>query len=381
MLSELKLCFIPFALSRLLFFAVVVIVASNIKTELPARGGSIFHVEAGLKYEEVKSNITNILLQGDAAWYLEISKYSYPEINENNLNEKNTPKHWVFYPLFPIFVSILGLFLPSLISALIINSTLLLLSLVLLVKLGKLRNFDERKLKLTCYFLCFHPLSYFLSTPHSESVFLFLLTLTVYLIERLNKLHFISWALLLITRPSGILASPGLFIHYLLKKKDQKISILGFSMLLIPLSLFYYFLYTITGDPLISFTNQKFWGRETLNLSNFNFNNISLFKPWSSNLVHAILITLSVLSATLLTKKKDWGLVLIILLPLVVPSMGGSLLSIGRYSLALFPIYLGLVSIKDKNLNNFGYTYLAISSFIYGTMCLCYALGVSFALT
>ena len=50
MLSELKLCFIPFALSRLLFFAVVIIVASNIKTELPARGGSIYHVEAGLKY-------------------------------------------------------------------------------------------------------------------------------------------------------------------------------------------------------------------------------------------------------------------------------------------------------------------------------------------
>ncbi len=202
----------------------------------------------------------------DSAWYLAIAEHGY-----------NVDGRPAFFPLFPMLVAAAGALTGSpLLAAILISSGLGVLALYLLHRLVML-DFDAVGARNAVRIVAFGPSAFVLSAAYSESLFLVLSIGAVYS-ARLGR-----WApagllgaLAAGTRPTGLLLLvPLLFIYLYGPRADRPSPGIGAMrrrhrlapdvlwLALVPAGLLAYLAYLgiQTGDPLAAFTAQSDWER------------------------------------------------------------------------------------------------------------------------
>lgn len=321
----------------------------------------------------------------DSGFYLEIAEKGYFFDQAKNLY--NT----AFFPLYPLLIRLFSyVFQSEVISGLIISSLAAFGACFFIYKLAKLElNDNNSALKSVFYFLIF-PTAVFLASIYTESLFIFLAAACLYY-ARISKW---SWAGIFgffaaLSRPIGII----LFLVLILEYFEQRNFKFNFKRvetsstptaptrnlfwqnyknilwtLLVPAGLLSYmtFLWIKFKDPFLFLKAQNAWDRKIgfdfwglwINLKNHLHD---IFLP-SQNFAFSLrndfefffFLTFLILSIFVFFRlRKSYGLYCF--LALLIPFLTCSLISMTRFTLVLFPVFILLAkwTIKREWLNYF----------------------------
>ncbi|MBP9675034.1 MAG: hypothetical protein KBD63_08070 [Bacteriovoracaceae bacterium] len=372
--SKLRLILPAFIASRVLVLCLIIFTQQVQIEKIPAKEGFNYKPELLLDIHKIPENLKLVFSSADADWYFKIAEVGY----DNELFTKTTPKNWVFFPLFPLLIKLLNLITHSSIaSSLLISHFCFLLSLYFLASfLGEL-SFSDTEITRASFLLCFFPVSYFFSAPLTEPLFFLLLIASWYFLElRKTTTSILLYSLLLITRPTGVIILPA-YIFRLQQKGLLNIkNIIPFgAILVLPLSCFLFYLYKLTGNFLAFSQNQLAWNRGLISfselLSQTYHNPNILMISWNFILLNISLTLAAFMLAIYHLTKKRYDFFLLIFLPLSISLSTGSYVSLARFCMVSFPIYLALVEIFRSE--KYFYLLLSIFTAIFAVMTLLYS--------
>jgi len=285
-------------------------------------------------WPESPKSFVNLHARWDSEFYLDIAQngYSCPS---------GTLCNAVFFPLYPFLIKLLGS-LPGInyyLAAFLISNLSLLGAVIAFYNLLLLKYSPQTAQK-AIWFLLIFPTSFFFTTIYTESLFLFLSILCFYFTFKSKwKMAGLVGLLASFTRVTGfLLFFPMLWEFF---RKEKKISLqtgwLGLT-LLGPVAFFAYH-WKKFGDFFLFLKTEELWGRSffVLNWDHFKL----LTDPAKVNLSLDLLILISVLiSIIFIWKKIRKSYALYMGLTLAAPLITGTLMSINRYVLVLFPFYI-----------------------------------------
>ncbi len=281
----------------------------------------------------------------DSSWYLDIAKNGYV------FNGAEKLSNVVFFPLYPLLIWVVSFIIGGnlILSGWILSTIFLFLALVYLLKL--VREFHgEIDSQLTLLFLLIFPTAFFFNAVYTESLFLFLSTATFYYAFKKNFfLAGVFGFFSALTRITGLLlVIPLIWEYFRTYKFKQFLNKKLLSIFLVPLGTFSFFLfhYLRFGDFFLFFKVEKWWGRDfTLNKDHF----LMLTHPATANLILDVTFIVFAVIATFFVFKKfraSYGLYMVA--TLIVALSTGTFMSIGRYIMVLFPIYILMASVKNQ---------------------------------
>jgi len=326
-------------------------------------GGSLF----------INNNLSENWIRFDGEWYLDIAKNGYDEdlpiVNpENIVCNQGTgfcQRNFAFFPLYPISIStvhnISGLSYE--LSGILLSNIAFLGCVYLLYKLSK-QLFNSKIAFMGTLLFAVSPLSYIFSAYMSESLFTFLLLLTLLL--SINKKYVFAGlvgCLLAATRNTGILVIfPMALIFWKQNKENFSFKNINWKILiglsLVPIGVVTYALYlwARVGDPLAFIHIQSFWekpvgGIHPLVAIPFSIFDYTLEGSLKIHLYNLVYFFGAVVLFFVALKKKLLPFYLnSIILWLFVPLLAGSMLALPRYLSVLFPIYLILAKLINNKL-------------------------------
>lgn len=293
----------------------------------------------------------------DAGWYFTIVKEGYRMV-ENVYTVSNL----AFFPVYPLLVRLITGAFPSdlvtdelLVSVGVILSNLFLIgSLALMYKISS-NIFKNKKIAIRAnWLLLTFPKAFFLSSFYSESTFLFLSLLTIWLAKKRRWFWAcLAGAVAATTRSVGLIIALPLIWEYLESKKWQlkkiDFSILWFGLVPVGVLVFFSYLYYLTGDFLAAIKVQSAWGRQITGPV------ISFLKPTGYWPFVTALDRIVMLGVVIGSLKMALGSIkpliplgfysLLIILP---PLFTGTLDSVSRYALVAFPVFMYLSYLVEK---------------------------------
>jgi Gpi18-like mannosyltransferase len=267
----------------------------------------------------------------DTGWYLGIATDGYSATTNANLGSQ---ANYNFFPLYPLFMRILGYVTgDNYLSGIIISNVALLVSCVFLYRLVELDE-DRATAMRSVKFLFLFPTAFILSGVFTESLFIALLLACFYYARKGNWFFVgILGFCLSLTRAIGVLIILPVLYEYL---KSKNISKDFFYLLLIPSGIFVWmvFNYFLTGDFLAFVHIQSTWGRSLANPFVTIYN--GLFVTNTFDAFFAV-ISLSILISfynKIRTSYWIFGM-----FALITPLLT-SVQSMPRYALVVFPFYI-----------------------------------------
>jgi Gpi18-like mannosyltransferase len=294
----------------------------------------------------------------DSGWYNDIVKngYSYDPNQQSNV---------AFFPLYPLLVKLIAAItsLDEPIAALLLSNLCLVIALFFVYKISSIylsKKGSDRVLVLMLLF----PTSFFYSSFYTESLYLLVISASFYFF--LNKKYLLSgiWGCLAtLVRVPGLLLlfSFGFELGWNYFTKKEKLTKEIFYLLLIPCGLIAYmlFLYFKFKEPLAFLTIQKLWGRSDnifplitliIAFKNINF----LFPKDPANAINFLDFFFSVsflglLIVALIKNLLNSSLLVFSFLSILLPLTTGTTISIMRYILPLFPIFIVLGYLCKNN--------------------------------
>lgn len=279
----------------------------------------------------------------DSFWYLDIAQNGYVFKGTEKLS------NIVFFPLYPLLIRVTSfLFGGNLIFAGWILSTIfLLLALIFFSKL--VQEFHcEISPQLPLLFLLIFPTAFFLNTIYTEALFLFLSIASFYYAFRKNFASAGIFGLFAsLTRITGVLLFIPLLWEYFRSHKSH-LNKNFLSIFLVPLGTLGFFLFHFFkfGDFFLFLKVESWWGR-AFNLNKDHF--LLPTHPATVNLFIDVLFVIFAVVATYFVFKKlriSYGLYMAATLLIALST--GTFMSIGRYILVLFPIYILVASAKNR---------------------------------
>lgn len=303
--------------------------------------------------------LIQVYARWDSGWYYSIvEKGYYFENIEQNANI-------VFFPLYPMLMEGLGKILAGqyLLAGAVLSSLAMAGAVVFLYYLAKLDTKKKPLALLAVLFTLLYPYAFFHIAVYTESLFLLLIVGSFYFARKQKWLAAsLMAALASATRPTGIIMLPILALEYLdqVEFKLKKIKEDALWLLLAPLGLSMYmgYLWTTFGDPLLFMKAQNAWGRKGFSLSgvfemlgSYLNDFLTVFtNPHPFYLSNAadflVFVLVFILGVYIFFKlRKSYGAFVII--SLLIPIMTQSMVSIGRYSTVLFPVFI-LLALKVK---------------------------------
>ena len=286
----------------------------------------------------------------DTGYYMTIVKDGYMSPDGNTMQIG-------WFPLYPLAVKALSLFIPHVfVSGLLVSNFCLLLTIFVLG--AWLSQWQGEEIAYhSVLFMLFFPTSMVLSGFFSESIFLLFLTLSFYFLYLKKRLAAcISFSLLMISRPVAIAVVP--FFIFLLCPRGEihwKTWIKAlFPLCLIPIPFIVYSLYLwgLTGDPLAYVHNKIMYHHHTLTNPFLEMTD-SLRRGIQEHRFEHAFNTCMVICCTifLLPNLKSMGVcyslvgLVLIFFPLLT---GAWLLSASRYLAVAFPVFSGLAIVGKK---------------------------------
>lgn len=284
----------------------------------------------------------------DGEHYLFIAIYGYKDLEQ------------AFFPFYPMLISFFAKPFSSDLTASLINYTFvgliisnvcLLLSLIYLWKLIKI-DYPKKIAFLTIIILLIFPTSFYFGALYNESLFLFLSVISFYNFRKRNfVLAGIFGMFSAMTRIFGILLFPAFLIEIYISKIPIKKS---FWIFLIPLGLVGYMWYQYTNfkDPFAFYNLQKIVGEQhqegIILLPQVFFRYIKMLlavnpqNPIYQTIILEFLTGLVFLILPIVGyfKKIRLSYLFYAFVGFLMPTIQGSLSSLPRYVLILFPSFL-----------------------------------------
>jgi len=283
------------------------------------------------------ANFFENLANWDGGHYLGIAQQGYREKFQ-----------YAFFPLYPILIGTVEKITQNyLLSAILVSIAASFLAVQLLYRLILL-DFDKKVAEKVILALLFFPTSFYFLVVYSEGLFFLLVVATFYFLRQKKIVLSILFASLAsATRMAGLAVVIALLLEVALTKGINR---KNYFVLLSPVGLLAYiwYLYNQTGDPLYFITAQYHWQRvisapglafwETLRNLNFNAFLDLLFAIFGVGMVFRSFRFLP-------ASYGVYGMVSV-LLPLLTPTLS----SMPRFLLTIFPIFILMALIENKNL-------------------------------
>lgn len=318
---------VDFAVTR---FAVIVI------AELAA---AVIGQRAGTHVEESRHILLAVWGHWDAVHYIDIATIGYHGTD------------MAFFPLYPILVAGLGVLVGNhLIAGLVISNVAFFFALLYLYKLVE-HEFERPVARRAIFYISIFPTAIFFSAVYTESLFLFLTVASFYYMRERRW-----WAagaigfFAALTRVEGLLLTVPFIIEWFLAYRSHLVPMLArlVPIVLIPIGLGCYmaYLWVLNGDPLYFSHVQIHWHRH-------------LAAPWTSVIhsIHSIataaqaqtvanqLLELSftaLMIAVLIAgfRRLRASYIAYMTLSILVPMSTSSLMSMPRFALVLFPMFV-----------------------------------------
>ncbi len=299
-------------------------------------------------YFLTKYFLLDIFARWDSAWYMSIIQNGYQPSADLTQSYSNM----AFFPLYPYLVKSLGwlgLDLPNayyILVGLILSNGLFLAAMALLYRLIFVDlGFSESAAQRTLGLLFVFPSAFFFASFYTESLFLFLAVLGFTFAMRGNWLGAgVAAALGLLTRSQGAVLAVGLGWLYMEQRKwdwrQIRPSASWFALAPLALLAHFYYLYLKSGHPLAMFDAMSAWGRNSADNALDPFRN--LYAPHLDVFKIDLLIFLVffLCSLYLLWKwpYKAYGVAA--LLMCILPVYTGLLVSVSRYMVIIFPVFI-----------------------------------------
>lgn len=285
----------------------------------------------------------------DSYWYLDIVNNGY------YLRTDNTLANVVFFPLYPALIKILGTIMLGnfVLAGWILSMVFLLLSCAYFFKF--LKEFHpEIDPELPIILMLIFPTAFFFNVIYTESIFLFLTIATFYYAFKKNfyLAGFIAF-LGALTHSNGVFLALPIFWkivemngwkEMMRPRNWSKIVPVVFA----PIGSFMFLGYDFWkfGNPFLFFNIQSNWGRSfSINWEHFSF----FSHPSIANMGIDIFLAIFIISSVVVVYHKLSPLYAIFMsTTLIAAFTSGTLMSVGRYSLVMFPLFILLASIKNK---------------------------------
>lgn len=301
-------------------------------------------------YQEQEWDIISLHARWDSFWYLDIAQNGY-SLEYNPWGLYNI----VFFPLYPFLIKLTSFLTAGdfVLSGWILSIVFLLLALFYLFRLVR-ESHPEINPYLPIIFLLIFPTAFFLNAVYTESLFLFLsLAAFYYGLKKKFMYAGIFGLFASLTRVTGILLFIPLAWEYLKNNNFKVKSVFELRILpifLIPLGTFSFFLYHYFkfGNFFLFFEIQKNWGRAfVIQKGHFDFfSNPSIVNFY----LDVLFVIFSLIMLFFIFKKLHTSYGLYMLTTMAAALSTGTVMSIGRYILVLFPIYILLASMKNPYL-------------------------------
>lgn len=333
--------------------------------------GSMFFIKPSTTFTDLtpEASTSDLLLMWsnfDGLHYQDIAKYGYGFITKTDMV-------YAFFPVYPAIMSVINHIVGNFtVSGLIISSVSLIFALYFLYKLILLDN-NKKTAQNTIFLLLLFPTSFFFSSVYNESTFLLLSVLTFYFARKKNfPLASVMAMFASATRVTGIFLWLALLIEFFgsREKSSQRTLKEVIWLVLPPLGLLVYMYYQLrmTGDPFFFINYQHYVpGRSTDKL-------ILIYQVFYRYL--KMIFTVNPLSTTYFTVVLEFltGSLFILLLVFSIkkirpsywvyclmsfflPTLTGTLSSIPRYAIVLFPLFTFLAAWLNHRSFLVRYTY------------------------
>ena len=270
-----------------------------------------------------------------------------------------------FFPLYPYFLRWLAPVFSKdyLLSGLFISHLAFIACLYLLYKLVKL-DFKERIAKRSILYLLLFPTSFYFGSVYTESLFLALVLSSFYTARRKKWLIAgILGAFASATKFVGIFLFPALLIEWYQSRRESKnediksflpLLFIGFGLLF-----YMWYLQKTTGDPLYFIHVQPFFGAERtggriillyqvfwryFKMILTTKADVLYFAVWTELLASILFLALSVFAYL----RLRFSYFVFMVLAYITPTLSGTLSSMPRYVLTLFPGFILLALLAEK---------------------------------
>lgn len=298
-------------------------------------------------------NIIDLRVHWDSFWYLKIASEGYKYIPGQMTSI-------AFFPLYPSLIwTISQLTIPPALAGWIISTIALGVGLIYLYKLVKKFHPEIDPLGPVVLLLIF-PTAFFLNSVYTESLFLALSIIFFYFL--LSKRFFMAaifLSLASLCRMNGLfLLLPFAFEYFRVYgiKSKFNINILSFPTTLLGILGFMTYQYINFNQPLAFLKSQVEWGRKfTLNSEHFLLTTPSSYMNFSTDLLFFIIC---IVTGILLMKYLRASYGVYVLTTALVAVSTGTLMSMSRLTLILFPIFILVASIKNPQIK-FGWQLLS----------------------
>jgi hypothetical protein len=296
----------------------------------------------------------------------------YVYIAENFYVNTGDPANFiVFFPLYPILIRLFTVdFAYINLSALVVSNICSLIAFFYLFKLAKL-EFNDGVAAKAVLFLSVFPTAYFLSAPYTEGLFFALIIASVYY-ARLGKWQLAGLISLFaaLTRIAGLLLLPVLIIEYL-HQKGWKPRRIGVNILWIFLALTGFLIYLginnqVTGNPFTFVTIEAAHWNNNLEpwtglTSAYNW---ALTASYPDNITIGFAPIAFAIFGIIMVGVSAWRrlrpvYIVYMFLSWALAVSTSWWISVPRYIMAMFPMYVLLGALTDKKVVN---TTLAIVS-------------------
>jgi Gpi18-like mannosyltransferase len=316
-----------------------------------------------IKYQErgyflTKHFLLDMFARWDANWYMSIIQNGY----QSSVSLTQSYSNMAFFPLYPYLVKSLGWFSLDLPNAyyisvgLILSNVLFIAGMALLYRLVILEmGFDESAAKRTLGLLFVFPAAFYFSSFYTESLFLFLALLGFTFALRENWLGAgIVGALAVLTRSQGVALVIALAWLYMEKRgwrwREVRPAVGWFALAPLALLTHFYHLYLKSGHIFAMLDAMSAWGRNNVANANDPFRN--LYGPhldvFKIDLVIFLFFFLCSLYLLWKWPHKAYGIAA--LLMCFLPVYTGLLVSVSRYMVIIFPVFI-LLGEKLENRN------------------------------
>jgi hypothetical protein len=319
------------ALSRILVTAVVFVALAVSPIATPC--GANCHLS------------TNPLLDAasrwDGGWYLSIARdgYGHPEGTQSDL---------AFFPLYPAFMRVLGTIGGStddslLLAGVVISTAALAVASVLMARAVALDHGPKVAASSVALMLAF-PTTVFFSAVYAESLYLACAIGSLYLAQTGRATAAgIAGALAALARPFGVL----LVIPLAVELRAERRSLLALALPVAAFAGWMTVMWRMTGDPLAFLTAQAGYGRRPgIPFAAFAelFDRAAYGDPYFI-LVFGGLVVVLVVASWRVLRRSHAAYATVFLLAAV---SSGTLTSMLRYSLAIFPIFIALAALRPS---------------------------------
>jgi Gpi18-like mannosyltransferase len=334
---------VAFAVSRIIFYTVAIIAIFTI----PEYTGDEYTPRDFETHPLIDAS-----LRWDAGWYVDIARdgYEWTGAGEESV---------AFFPLFPMLLKAILLVIPDsllYLSAVLLNHAIFFVAL-LPVWLYAYRFGGRPVAQRTLLLLCLFPTAFFFNAVYTESLFLLVSAVALLALHRSNFIVAgLVGFLTSLTRPTGVLLAFPFLIQLWRQRTDDlwKSALRGWPIVLVPAGLIAYmgYLWIAFGRPLGFLEVQEAWGHvqmlpTTAIIESFRYLAETEVRDvfWIMGAANTFLTIWALVMAFVIIRSDSLGssfAFAAILMPLAAGVESMPVVSMARYVLVLFPLFIPL---------------------------------------